>query len=89
MAIFDFDPRLEADAQIARALRIVVEACNGQEVPVRDYTPQELEDLFFALSMAMVQLAKVPGGHEAKERFYANAKTELLKRKPPTLAPVP
>jgi len=81
----DFNPRSEADAQIARALQIVVDASRtvyeGQDdFPSRDYTPDELETLFFALGMAMTQLAKVPGGKEARERFYHNCKDQLQKR---------
>lgn len=72
------DPRTEAEAQIARALQIVVDAAPAREDEAqRDYTPDELETLFFVLGMAMVQLAKVPGGKEARVRFYARA-TDLL-----------
>lgn len=74
------DPRLEADAQIARALQIVVDA-NEDDLPRgREYTPDELETLFFALGTAMVQLSKLPGGWEARERFYTNA-TDVLARR--------
>lgn len=76
----EFSPRVEADAQIARALQIVVDACDVNDQPARDYTQEELETLFFTLGTAMVQLAKVPGGKEAKERYYANLKAELAKR---------
>lgn len=76
----DVDPRLEADAQIARALQIVCEACGPDDQPAREYTPDELETLFFALGMAMIQLAKVPGGKEARDRFYMNAKDQLAER---------
>lgn len=76
----DVDPRIEADAQIARALQIVIDACDKEERPNRDYTPDELETLFFALGTAMIQLAKVPGGKEARERYYHNAQDILLKR---------
>lgn len=82
----EFDPRTEADAQTARALEIVVSAdcsleClrqdpgNGHhpDCKRRDYTADELETLFFALSMAMVQLVKLPGGKEARDRFYHRA----------------
>lgn len=76
-----FDPRVEADAQISRALQIVCDACDANDQPRRDYTQEELETLFFSLGTAMVQLAKVPGGAEAKERYYTNLKNELAKRK--------
>lgn len=76
----EVDPRLEADAQIARALQIVVDA-NPDDLPRgREYTADELETLFFALGTAMVQLAKLPGGKEARERFYANATDALAQR---------
>lgn len=73
-------PRTEADAQIARALQIVCDAGDEDETPRRDYTPKELETLFFSLSMAMIQLAKLPGGKEAKRHFYESASLELLRR---------
>ncbi len=81
----EVDPRVEADAQIARALGIVIDASasaenDDEKVEQRDYTPDELETLFFALGMAMTQLAKVPGGKEARERFYHNCKDQLQKR---------
>ena len=91
--VSDVDPRSEAEAQIARALQIVCDAnctlgCliedpgNGHrpDCGSRDYTPDELETLFFTLGMAMVQLAKVPGGKEARDRFYTNAKDQLMVR---------
>lgn len=80
MTVTDVDPRIEADAQIARALQIVVEACDKDDHPNRDYTPDELETLFFALGTAMIQLTKIPGGKEARERYYHNAQDILLKR---------
>lgn len=76
----EVNPRIEADAQIARALQIVVDACDKDEKPARDYTPDELETLFFALGTAMIQLVKLPGGKEARERFYHNAEDILAKR---------
>ncbi len=89
----EVDPRTEAEAQIARALQIVCDAdctldClqkdpgNGHrpDCKQREYTPDELETLFFALGTAMTQLAKMPGGKEARERFYHNAQDQLLKR---------
>jgi hypothetical protein len=79
----DIDPRLEAEAQIARALQIVIDASDpaiDDPDSCRDYTAEELETLFFALSMAMIQLRKVPGGKEARDRFYEKAKDTLLKR---------
>lgn len=76
----EFSPRVEADAQIARALQIVVDACDVNDQPNRDYTQDELETLFFALSMAIVQLAKVPGGKEAHDRTMTKAKDELARR---------
>lgn len=76
-----FDPRIEAEAQIARALQIVVDGYDGgDEETRRDYTPDEMETLFFALGTAMVQLAKIPGGKEARERYYANCVDQLAKR---------
>lgn len=81
------NPRTEADAQIARALRIVcdadcVEGCDQEPCPHerRDYTPEELGELFFALGMAMCQLTKLPGGPEAKDKHYAELKAELKRR---------
>ena len=78
------DPRTEAEAQIARALQIVVDAQDGdpdsEEEVARDYTPDEMETLFFALGTAMVQLAKMPGGKEARERYYDNCVDQLAKR---------
>jgi hypothetical protein len=80
------DPRTEADAQIARALEIVVNASstiygkNVEQHVTREYTIEELEELFFVLGSAMVQLMKVPNGKEAKERHYANIKAELARR---------
>lgn len=80
----EVDPRTEAEAQIARALQIVIDASEpiyGQnKEETRDYTADELETLFFALGTAMVQLAKLSGGKEARERFYTNATDVLLKR---------
>jgi hypothetical protein len=76
----EVNPRIEADAQIARALQIVVEACDVNDQPARDYTPDELETLFFALGTAMTQLVKIPGGKEARERYYHNCKDQLQKR---------
>lgn len=76
----DVDPRIEADAQIARALQIVCDASDENDFPKREYTPDELETLFFTLGMAMTQLAKLPGGKEARERFYHNCKDQLLDR---------
>jgi hypothetical protein len=79
-----FDPRAEADAQIARALQIVNDASESEDIDGnvetarRDYNPAELETLFFALGCAMVQLKKLPGGKEARDRFYDNA-TESLR----------
>jgi len=78
--VADVNPRTEADAQIARALQVVVDAGNPDDTPRRDYTEEELDTLFFALGMAMVQLRKVPGGKEARDRFYDRAERELGKR---------
>lgn len=77
----EFDPRLEADALIARALQIVVDA-NPDDLPRgRDYTLEELDTLFFSLGMAMVQLAKLPNGQEAKAQHIENIKAELKRRR--------
>lgn len=78
----DVDPRTEADAQVARALQVVCDADGDDEEDKlrRDYTPEELDTLFFALSMAIVQLKKLPGGREAHDRAYRNAKNELSRR---------
>lgn len=80
----DVDPRLEAEAQIARALQIVIDADDrpegNPELSCRDYTADELETLFFALGTAMVQLAKLPGGAEARHRFYERAEDVLVQR---------
>ncbi len=86
----DVDPRSEADAQIARALQIVVDASaihadndapNGRpRMERRDYEPAELDTLFFALSMAVVQLKKVPGGRKAGDRGLRTLREELARR---------
>jgi hypothetical protein len=76
----EVDPRAEAEAQIARALQIVVDATDEETGPFRDYTPDELETLFFALGTAMISLAKIPGGKDARERYYANCVDQLIKR---------
>lgn len=76
----EVNPRTEADAQIARALQVVVDAGNPDDTPRRDYTEDELDVLFFALGMALVQLRKVPGGKEARDRFYDRAERELGRR---------
>jgi len=76
--VMEVDPRTEADAQVARALQVVVDA--GDEHDRRDYTPDELDTLFFALGMALVQLRKMPGGKEARDRFYERAEGVLTKR---------
>ena len=84
---FEVDPRTEADAQIARALQIVVDAGDeddhGSTVIRRDYTPDELDTLFFALTMASVQLLKTPGGREAHDRANERARAELHRRNLP------
>lgn len=82
----DVDPRTEADAHISRALQIVVDA-SGSDDHVnpcvrRDYTPDELEDLFFALGTAMIKLRKLPGGKEARDRFYARVALTVRERRP-------
>jgi hypothetical protein len=80
------NPRTEADAQICRALQVVVDADETTPEPGetarlrRDYTLEELETLFFSLGMATVQLAKLPGGKEARDNFYRRAETVLLQR---------
>lgn len=80
------DPRTEADAQVARAFGVVVDADEqdaergGAARPRRDYTPDDLDALFFSLSMALVQLAKLPGGREARDRSYDAARGELIRR---------
>lgn len=87
------DPRTEADAQVARAFRIVIDAGTDHEsndAPLskprsepRGYTPDELDTLFFALTMAGVQLLKVPGGREAHDRANERARAELHRRNLP------
>ena len=80
------DPRTEADAQVARALQVVVDADEaeaergGAARARRDYTPDELETLFFTLGMAIVQLKKLPGGQEAHDRGIRRMREELGKR---------
>lgn len=86
----DVDPRTEADAQISHAFNIVVEASDVEDDPdrvggMRAYTPDELESLFFSLGMAMVQLKKLPGGREARDRFYAKALGTLKVRGRPDI----
>lgn len=84
----EVNPRTEADAQIARSLQIVVDAgpedpdkvWGGVARPIRDYTLDELETLFFALGMAVVQLKKLPGGQEAYDRGVHNMRSELRRR---------
>ena len=80
MAEEEVDPRQEHDAQVARALRIVCQADEREEEADRDYTQDELGELFFALTTALVQLKKVKGGKEAYDRYYAGVKAELRKR---------
>lgn len=78
------NPRAEADGHLARAFQIVCDASDEDADSVtcttRDYTPDELDKLFFSLTMASVQLAKVPGGAEAKDRCRARLKAELARR---------
>lgn len=65
------DPRTELDGQVARAFRIVVNADDQDAAaPPRGYTPEELDELLFALSTALVQVTKIPGGRDAEARFY-------------------
>jgi hypothetical protein len=68
-----FDPRSEADAHIASALQIVIDAGDGDDDAEtetrRDYTSDELDTLFFALEWALIQLKKLPGGAEAHDWF--------------------
>lgn len=83
------DPRTEADAQVAHAFEIVVRrgpedpsACTDPDLAhgPSDYTPGDLDKLFFSLSMALIQLAKLPGGREARDRSYAATRGELVRR---------
>lgn len=79
----DVDPRAEADGQIVRAFQTVVNASDDDPDharAARDYTPEELDTLFFSLSMALIQLRKVPGGTAARDRFYERAEGDLLRR---------
>lgn len=81
------DPRTKADAQILRAGRLVVqvsdEGADDSDKPARDYTPDELDTLFFCLLLAQVQLLEVPGGREAIQRVRHNAESELQRRSRP------
>jgi len=77
----DFDPRTEADAQIARALQIVCDADGADDGRGRrNYTDEELDTMFFALTAALVQLKKVPGGLVAHDRYYEKCRAELRRR---------
>lgn len=74
------NPRAEADARIVHAANMVCNTCNEDWSAKRDYTPEELQDLYGVLSMALVQLAKLPGGKEAREHTYARTRKELERR---------
>jgi hypothetical protein len=79
------DPRNEMDAQIARAFEIMIEAQgysppNPNPTHPIDYKPEALDELIFNLSMALVQLVKVPGGYAAKERSTTTIIAEMRKR---------
>ena len=75
------DPRTVADSKIAWALQVVVDA-GGEldECERRDYTPDELVELFLSLSTAMVMLCMLPGGREARERLRSRTSHELVAR---------
>jgi hypothetical protein len=73
--------RLEADGHISHALDIVNCAWTD-DATQREYTPKELEALFFSLSRAMTLLTKLPGGVEARDRLRARAQKELNSRQP-------
>jgi hypothetical protein len=78
--VADVDPRAEADGQIARAREVAMGACDADGSATRDYTPEELDVLFFSLMRAMTMLSKLPGGREARERMYLDLKAELVRR---------
>jgi len=64
---------------VASAFRIVYEA----DRDAREFTAEELDDLYYCLSMGCVKLKKLPGGAEAAERVYAGAQAELTRRRGP------
>jgi len=72
------DPFEEATGQVANALKILLDADDDRAR--RDLTAEELHDVFFSLTTALVQLKKLPGGKEAHERVYEECRAELRRR---------
>lgn len=80
--------REEADARIVRAAAVVCETNNDEWQPTRDYTEDELDELFAQLTSALVQLGKLPGGATARARNYDRIREELERRGRADLAQV-
>lgn len=75
------DPRGEFDAYVFEAFEIMVSAEeNGNGCPRQDYTPEEIERLFFLLMMAVSKLKRVPGGEFAAEVVRDKVRRELERR---------
>jgi hypothetical protein len=72
----EVDPFTEATGQVANALKILLDA----DEPRRALTADEMRDLFFSLTTALVQLKKLPGGAEAHARVYEECRAELRRR---------
>lgn len=72
----EVDPFTEATGRVASVLEILLNA----DEPRRDLTADELRDVFFSLTTALVQLKKLPGGKEAHARVYEECRAELRRR---------
>ncbi len=77
-------PRYKAETLICRALEIIIQASEQKDPDTdnitqaqRDFTLDELEELFCCLTFASTQLKQLPGGVEAL-RNTKNALSQAL-----------
>jgi hypothetical protein len=61
---------------VYRAFQLVI----AMEEPEVTFSDEQLEELFYCLTMACVKIKKLPGGTAAAARVYARAEAELAKR---------
>ena len=74
MAYDGRDHRREAEDLVSNALQVMIDA-DG-----REYTRDELDKVVGSMTMALVQIKRIPGGVEAYERTYEKAREELRRR---------
>lgn len=64
----------------ARAFEIMADTCGLEYEPHRELTDEEMNDLAYCLTYALMKLRKLPRGHDAVEAMYEKLKAELARR---------